>query len=139
MELDQLLDALRITRGHILYYKAYIKEMTDTFRESIKDTIDDLNSNLEEEDRLRNKITEIALDIYYTDHTKDIHPKIKERDITTLHYDDTEALQWCLQHSLFLHVDKKRLEGYIRSLKGVGVPGFVTVEVVPSITIAQEL
>jgi len=139
MNLDTLLSQLKDIRKSI----GELQRLKSTRYENfITPVVEELNEVYQEEANLETQIHELALALYQQDpeHKKNVYPHIKERDVTKFEIVNEEFCKnWCIEHKLFLKVDEKALVTYLRSLKGVGVPQFVTVTIEPTITISTEL
>lgn len=139
--LDSLLQALREQREKVKSTLTLYKLAREEFDRQNEALLVHYEKEKDEQKELEVRIKSIALEMYLEDpeRRKEVHEYVKERTLQVLTYREEEALEWCLAHRLFLQVDKKALETYIRSLKGKGVPEFVKVREEHIITIAQEL
>jgi hypothetical protein len=139
--LDQKLDEVRSLRARVRILKTDYQIALDSFKLKERNLIDRL---AQEENFLceaEASLKEEALLLYQQGDksTKEIYNFLKERDLTILHYKEEDALEWAKTHSLFLTLDKKGFESYIRNLKGKGVPSFIKLEVKETVTISSEL
>ena len=139
--LDLAISNVRTLRTEVASYSEQLRVKREAFNDSIagltalyhqyKDFLQ------QAEDRLRNE----ALVSYQKDETKnkEIYLGIKERDVTEFHYTEEKALEYCMLHTMFLSVNDIALKHYLRSLKGKGLPSFVTEVKRETITLPSEL
>lgn len=139
--LENKLAHLRDLRNTVKALKDdYAKERIK-FIESVKDLNDRIDGYTASLLETEQSIKEEALKLYQEGDksSKDIYRYLKERDLTILHYKEEDALEWAKKHELFLDLNAKAFESYIRNLKGKGVPSFVRIEVKETVVISSEL
>ena len=139
--LDLAISNVRILRTEVASYSEQLRVKREAFNDSIAGLTALYNQYkdfLEQaETRLRNE----ALVSYQKDETKnkEIYLGIKERDVTEFKYSEEKALEYCMLHTMFVSVNNTALKNYLRSLKGKGLPSFVTEVKKETITLPSEL
>src|SRR6266705_2500331 len=109
------LQELRILRQELS--SQYIERKTEfnQVNENLITELQNVEDGLEVvEDAIRSK----SLEIYNSnpEEGKEIYRGIKERDSLHILYDEAEALGWCIDHQLFLKLDKQSFERFMKSL-----------------------
>ncbi len=132
------LNELRIYRNECA--NVYI-ERKQAFTESTKVLTDKLNYVEESIERLEDTIRSKALEIYNRnkEEGKEVFNGIKERSVVKIDFSHKDALEWCVNHLMFLDYDGAQFRRFLKNLSDRDLPRFVLRTLESTITLPTNI